>query len=64
MPRKYTMQDLSGGTVNRTDANLSFQEMYHMTDYSDDEIEQILDLEVGQTVTIGSSRDITVARTE
>lgn len=62
--RRFTMQDRSGGKVNRTDENLSLQDALHMTDYSDEEVDKIADLQVGQELLFGREQDISIKRTE
>jgi len=62
--KKYMMQDRSGGIVNRIDEGLSLQAVYHMTDYTDQEFNDISSLEVSQDMLIGYSKDIYIKRTE
>lgn len=59
----YTMQDRSGGEVNRTDARINLQQVLGMTDYSAEEVDAISDLAVGQELLIGRDQDIRVVRT-
>lgn len=61
--RRYTMQDRSGGTVNRTDTDLSLQQTYEMTDYSEQEMDELADLQVGSAMFLGSVKDIYILRT-
>lgn len=42
----YSAQDRSSGPdATKVDRGLTFRELYHMTDYSDGDLEQILDME-------------------
>ncbi len=61
--KRYTMRDLSGGRVNREDENLSFLGCLEMTDWSEDEVDRLSDLEVGGLVLL-SDGDIVCERTE
>ena len=60
--RRYTMQDRSGGRINRTDRNLSLVQVYEMTDYTEEEFDAVASLLPGQEMFIGSGRDIYVLR--
>lgn len=60
--KRYTMEDRSGGVVNRQDTNLSLQQVFEMTDYSEAEVDQIADLQVGQWLLIGSDQDVFVSK--
>jgi len=62
--KKYMMQDRSGDVINRTDEGLSLQAVYHMTDYTDREFDDISSLDVNQDMFIGDARDIYIKRTE
>lgn len=62
--RKYTTQDRSGGKINRTDEMLSVEQMFSITDYTESEINMILDLKPGEDILIGSAKDIYVHRTQ
>lgn len=61
--RRYLMQDRSGGKINRADPHLSLQKVLEMTDYSEDEVDQIACLEVGQELLIGAQQDLYIKRT-
>ena len=48
------MQDRVKGKVTREDNNLSLQQAYLMTDWTDEEMDQLASLEVGQEMFLGS----------
>jgi hypothetical protein len=60
--KRYTMQDRSGGVVNRIDPGLNLQQVYEMTDYSAEEVDEIADLKPGEFLLIGGAQDIYVRR--
>lgn len=61
--RRYTMEDRSSTlATSRRDENLTFTQAYEMTDWSDDEINLVLDLGVGQSMAI-SDGTIFIQRT-
>lgn len=62
--RRYTMQDMSAEIVNRTDKDLSLQQVLEMTDYSELEVDNIACMSPGDQILIGSSQDISIARTD
>jgi hypothetical protein len=58
------MKDLSGGVGNtRTDENLNLRQAMEMTDYSDEEIDKIPDLKVGEVLLLTRDEDISIMRT-
>lgn len=61
--RRFTMEDRSGDDTHRSDENLSIQQVFEMTDYSEDEVDQIASLEVNGELLIGTQRDIYIKRT-
>jgi len=60
--KRYTMEDRSGGTVNRRDCGLSLQQVFEMTDYSESEVDLIADLQAGQEMLVGHDQDIYIKR--
>lgn len=60
--KRYTMQDRSGGIVNRTDANIHLQRVLEMTDYTPEEVDAIADLQAGQELCVGEAKDISILR--
>ena len=61
--RVFTMQDRSLAQVVRTDPNMTLRDVFEMTDYTAEEVDAIADLNVGETLLIGSVKDISVERT-
>ncbi len=63
--RRFTMQDRSepSAAESTTRNDLTLQQVFNMTDYSDEEFDAIADLQPGQSLLIGSDKDIYVGRT-
>lgn len=58
--KKYNMADMSQGVMSGHDEALNLAEVLNMTDWSDEEVDQIADLKVGERF----GNDIIVERTK
>jgi len=63
-PRRFQMEDRSGGKVNRTDSNMTLQDALRMTDFTDDEVNAIVELKPGEEMLFGSDQDLSIKRTD
>lgn len=53
--RRYTMQDRSTGPVTRTDENLTLQDVYEMTDWLAEELDEIASFAIGASKLYGGT---------